>query len=252
MHHRQYPPRNRESSRQGTRHLPQHTLHILSRNYYPGLPLRLLGDEKHNSLITSFLDAILRASKAEKPVEIAPQGRALPPFGLDVAWFADGEAYYLGLTKRRKSDDEASEKFTLCLKKSGHIYDMFSHKYLGQSDSITLLVEPVVVRLYGILPYRVEGTEVSVPRSAIKRVEILTGEVSLKDPPAKTVRHIIHIEALRPDRRSARYLTPNLETTNGRASFALPFALNECKGEWTLLFTELVSGSTARLAIRVE
>jgi hypothetical protein len=46
-----------------------------------------------------------------------------------------------------------------------------------------------------------------------------------------------------------RYYSGNVTLRNGRASFVIPFALSDAKGEWRVRARDVVSGLTAETVI---
>ena len=188
----------------------------------------------------------------ERPVAVDPPEGEEWPFGLDMSHHQDGEAQYIGLTKRRETDDEPAREITIHSRKPGHVYDMFTGEYRGEAGAWTTTVDQADVRLFSVLPYKVEELNVSTAQRPAVRGESLEGAVKVTSAGADPVRHVIHLEAIRPDGESVRYLARNLETEKGSASFSLPLALNEAPGEWTLSFTDVATGIRANIRALVK
>jgi len=207
------------------------------------------GDEAHNTLISSIISHILEALGVERPLKVEPADEVWP-FRLDVASHVDGAAQYIGLT--RKVDQQAPGRVKLHPKVPGHVYDMFSGEYLGQMTELDVDIPKFMVRLFSVLPYRVAGLECSLSEGSAKRGEEIRGTVTVQTGEVEPVRHVIHVETIRPDGKAVRYLAQNLETKEGQAEFSLPFALNEPKGEWKLQLTDVATQLEKEIALRVE
>ena len=167
------------------------------------------------------------------------------PWGLETWYAVDGQAQYVGLTKRRAAKREPDSPIKVRAPRTGHIYDMFTGRYLGKKIEWQTTVAPADVQLFSILPYQVESLMVGCPQKTVRRGGVVIGEVRvvIGDGRKKPVRHVIHLEVIRPDGKAVRYLAQNLETKNGSADFSIPFALNEPAGEYTLIFTDVATRS---------
>jgi hypothetical protein len=168
----------------------------------------------------------------------------------------------VGLTKRRERDDEPVEEITLRADRSGHVYDMFTGAYLGETEAWTVAVSNADVRLYSVLPYKVNGLTVTTDGTSAKRGGMLRGTIALVKGRGRPVRHVFHVEAIRPDGRRARYMRRNVSAVPGvmrrllrsapSASFTLPIALNEMTGRWTLRVTDVASRTTQEATVLIE
>jgi hypothetical protein len=203
-----------------------------------------LGDEDHNRMVGNVLAAILEAHRIERPIQVnLPQGAWLS--GLDTAYHTDGKAQYIGLTERRVALDQVGQKLSFRAPRPGHGYDMLEGKYLGQGQEWQTEIVPGGVRLFSVLPYRVERLEVNVQGDRFGRGAEVAGTVRIVTSRGTAERHVVHLDVLRPDGQTVRYLDRNLETRRGRASFSLPLALNEQVGRYTLRFTDVATGTRA-------
>ena len=80
----------------------------------------------------------------------------------------------------------------------------------------------------------------------------MAGRVTVHTGAAAPVRHVVHLEVVRPDGQFVRYLGANLETANGSADFSIPLALNEPTGTYVLTFTDVATKVARKLRIQVE
>ena len=207
------------------------------------------GDEAHNALIAGILSHVLETLGVERALEVESADGTWP-FRLGVASYADGGAQYVGLT--RKVDHQAPGHIKLRLKQAGHVYDMFTGEYLGRNEALDIDIPKFMVKLCSVLPYQVAGLECSLAQDSVKPGEQVRGTVTVQTGDAEPVRHVVHIEAVRPDGKTVRYLAQNLETTQGVAGFSLFLALNEPPGEWRLQFTDVATQMKREIALQVR
>ena len=211
------------------------------------------GDRQHNRLMEDVLHAVLETLEVTRPLQVEVEDSRPWLFGLDTAYLQDGMAQYVGVTKRRESDGEPKRRITLHVPTAGHIYDMFSGRYLGPGDSWNADVAEVDVQLFSVLPYKVRGLKVRLDRDAEGPGRMLNGSVGIrKAGRGPAVRHVIHLEATRPDGKQPRYLAQNVETEDGKATFRIPLALNEPKGKWTLRLTDTATQTSTQASFTVH
>jgi hypothetical protein len=128
----------------------------------------LAGGEGLQKFFGGALD--LAGVRPEMEIRAAKDGRPLP--GWQVFPFAHGGARYFGLTpdlgatqdtlgdttaEGGRGESEVKLRFPV----SGHVYEARSGEYFGEGDSATDRFEPGSVKLYAVLPYKVEGLELS-------------------------------------------------------------------------------------------
>jgi hypothetical protein len=61
---------------------------------------------------------------------------------------------------------------------------------------------------------------------------------------------VVRIEVFDPAGKLARHYSGNVTVRNGRATFKIPFALNDAPGQWRIRARDVVSGLTAEQRIR--
>ncbi len=201
-----------------------------------------LADPEHATVIGNILKAVFKAHQIDRVLQVdSPDGKW--PWGLETWYSVDGQAQYVGLTKRRAAKREPDFPIKVHAPQTGHVYDMFTGRYLGKKMEWQATVAPADVQLFSILPYQVTSLAVRCPRKTVMRSGVVSGEVSvvIGNAREKPVRHVIHLEVIRPDGKAVRYLAQNLETKNGSADFSIPLALNEPSGEYTLIFTDVAT-----------
>lgn len=203
-----------------------------------------LADPEHATVIGNILKAVFKAHQLDRVLRVDSPDEKWP-WGLETWYSVDGQARYVGLTKRRGAKRESDCPIKVRAPRTGHIYNMFTGMYLGKKMEWQTTVAPADVQIFSILPYQVESLAVGCPEKTVRRGGVVSGEVRvvIGDAQEKPVRHVIHLEVIRPDGKAVRYLAQNLETKNGSADFSIPFALNEPSGEYTLIFTDVATRS---------
>jgi hypothetical protein len=225
-----------------------------SYQYYP-TPDTLyyyLADPEHATVIGNILKSVFKAHQIDRVLKVDfPDDKW--PWGLETWYAVDGQAQYVGVTKRRAAKREPDSPITVRAPRTGHVYDMFTGRYLGKKIQWQMTVAPADVQLFSILPYQVESLMVECPLKTVEPGNVVNGEVwvVIGDDRETRVRHVIHLEVIRPDGKAVRYLAQNLETRNGSADFSIPLALNEPSGEYSLIFTDVATRSkkTAQISL---
>jgi len=224
-------------------------------NYYRGYPTpehlyAYSGEPGHNRLVGSLLSAILKAHKIEPPVRVdCPGGGWLP--GLDASIHTDGRAHYIGLTKQRMVKLEGESEVTVHAPKPGHVYDILNGRYVGSEPTWKAKLAAADVQLFSILPYAVKGLKVTLKRDSFRRGGAIEGRVSVEKSGGRAVRHFIALQVTRPDGQVVRYMAQTLEAGSGSAPFAIPLALNEPEGPYTLRFSDVATGTRADIKATV-
>ena len=76
-------------------------------------------------------------------------------------------------------------------------------------------------------------------------------EVRLEDEAGKPVdRSVVRLEVFDPAGRQAAHYSGNVTVENGRAAFAVPFAMNDARGAWRVRARDVVSGLTAERVVK--
>ena len=209
-----------------------------------------LADPQYATIIGNVLKTVLKAHQFKRIAEVqTPDGKW--PWGLETWYAVDGQAKYVGLTKRRGAKDEKKYPIEVLLPDSGHLYDMFSGEYLGSGNIWSTTVSPADVQLLSILPYRVEGLEISFYGHNVERGATIEGKVQVETGKSEAVRHVVHLDVIRPDGSTVGYLARNLEIKEGNGVFAVPIALNEPLGKYELIFTDVATRTKRVITINV-
>ncbi|MDP6507289.1 MAG: beta-galactosidase trimerization domain-containing protein, partial [Planctomycetota bacterium] len=133
------------------------------------------GHPDHNALMVPLLRNLMRASGIERPIKIETDNISEWPFGLEIARLPEGQAEYLGLTKKRQSDGEPSRRITVYSSQKGHVYDMLHGDYLGEREFWDIAIQQADVRLFAVLPYRLEQLAVALAPETVRQGDAIRG-----------------------------------------------------------------------------
>jgi hypothetical protein len=223
---------------------------VLVRPHGQGLAIYLNFLLPENDVATGelFRQIFARAGIGRTVVAEDPRGEALPRC-YERNSFHRGPITVHGFVRdwRRSSD---SDPVRLKFGQQSYVYDMRARKYLGLTDTVETTLAPSETALYACLPYRVLGLNLSVPHevAAGSAMEI-HANVDVADAPAGD--HVFHAELLSPAGQAMWYYTSNRLAPAGSMDLAIPLALNEPAGKWTVRVRDVLSGAEAEATLLV-
>jgi len=90
--------------------------------------------------------------------------------------------------------------------------------------------------------------------SRIAHLEVDAGlQIRLIDEHGKLVdRSVVHIEVFDPGGKLVRYYSRNADVVDGKATFSIPFALNDMPGAWHVHVRDVISGLDVTREVRVS
>ncbi len=201
----------------------------------------------------------LEASRLQPRVEVTAAGGEFPTAVERVSW-RGGRVEALALLKEpagrfSQSADltnryepirgmKASEPVRIKLPEQGHWYDVRSHKYLGLRRDLRTTLKEADPKLYAMLPYKVQGLSLSLkggraPGGAVEyRAKVRAGN-------ARPVRHVLKVQVFAPGGKKQALYSGNADTIGGVARGSFRLALNDPKGKWRLVVTDVFSGEKA-------
>lgn len=144
---------------------------------------------------------------------------------------------------------EAPAPVTITLPHSVSVYDVRSGKALGQLKKLQLTVTPYEPIILALSPSPLPTLLVTVPAQAQRGSNISIG-ISSEATPAGT--HVVHIDVLDPKGERMLQYSGNLLAPGGRAAKAIPLALNDPAGQWTIRIHDLLSGHTESRTLAVN
>lgn len=200
----------------------------------------------------------LIAKVLEKEAGVVPAARLLAADGTEMRGtrlytYRDGAATYIGINPEY-SWVEGEKPFInakLLLAKPGELYDSRDGKYLGRTDNADIKLKETYIKIFAVLPYRVEGLQLSAPGEVCvgKSIKVRgTIRTSGGDPG----RHFLVARLQRPDGTERRWDRVTWDAPRGTGEVAIPLALNDPPGNWKLLIQDVATGVHAEATIRVK
>jgi len=142
-----------------------------------------------------------------------------------------------------------------------HIYDVREGEYIGHTAEFRTAIKPGQGLLFALLPYRVQ--EIDLRTDTERVVPIKMGEMTRTMHPRISVKlrtgsghrpqvHCFRVDVYDPSGEEIPAYGQNVLARRGRATFTVPFALNDPSGTWHVHATDVASGVSADLRLRVH
>ncbi len=145
---------------------------------------------------------------------------------------------------------EDTDPVRLDFGKRSHVYDMRAKRYIGNVSSVETIVPPGETALYACLPYRVTSLTVSAPQSA-KAGDELHVEAQLDAAAEAIGDHVFHLDFIGPGGESTWHYARNELTSSGEFSYAVPLAVNEKPGTWTVRVRDVLTGVAGEAKVSI-
>ena len=201
----------------------------------------------------------LIAGLLEKEAKVIPAARLLASDGTEMRGvrlytYRDGAATYIGLDPEY-SWVEGEKPFIdarLALARPGELYDARDGKYLGHigSAGIKIQIKETYIKIFAVLPYRVEGLQLSAP-ARVRPGEEIKVRAEIRATGGNAGRHVLVTRLVRPDGQERRWDRATWEAPHGKGEIAVPLAFNDPPGEWRLLVQDAATGVHAETVIQV-
>lgn len=172
---------------------------------------------------------------------------AMPP--TEIFRFTSGDAEYVGLLREYFMYDFKPYPVTVRLPRKAHVYDLRRGAYLGHTDSLDLDLS-YEAHLYALLPYPVKAVRIQGPSAARPgetsefALGVSAGILSRPEDP-----RVYRVEVQGPDGEALPWYAANLRAESGRATWTIPWALNERPGRYTLLAQDIATGVSCRESV---
>jgi hypothetical protein len=191
--------------------------------------------------------ALLKLAGITPPVtlrDVAKQGEPITA-GVKIMRRRDGAALYVGILL------DQGRHVQVELPHAGQLYDLASGgRFLGRGNSTVLDLRDAPYALLAVLPYKIDG--VRLQAQAGRLGQGLPLELTVDTGGGQAARHVVHFDVYRPDGTRDYSLSRNVIFGSGRWSGALPLALNDPAGPWTIRAREVCSGLAADAKVQVE
>lgn len=125
-----------------------------------------------------------------------------------------------------------------------HLYDVRAKKYLGETDRVTLDINPGRYYFFAHLPYKVDGLSIGLPEvSGAKGAARIDIQVDAAKRPLAP--HAVRVQLFEPGGREREEYGSVLYLPAGKGQIEVPFAANDPPGKWRVIATEAASGLKA-------
>jgi hypothetical protein len=131
-----------------------------------------------------------------------------------------------------------------------HTYDLDNGSYLGFGDRLRLHISAYAFRAFARLPYRVTRVDIQIAGSP-RLGDTITATTVLFTEQEQPQAHRFRLDVLDATGRPLRYLASEAIGERGTAPFGIPTALNDPPGVWTLVVTDVASGTQGRILVNV-
>ncbi|MFC1672110.1 beta-galactosidase trimerization domain-containing protein [Planctomycetota bacterium] len=224
------------------------------------LNFRLLYYAKHRATRQNQTLADITV-KALKPffghAGIKPGADLMAPLGVERIMFQDGRAEYHGLRRNlelgeqqglgeiegEKTVAETPVNVRLNLRKAGHVYNLRTGEYLGNTNAIGGKLEHPDPLLYSVLPYKVEDLDIAAKDTCLQGARV-TVRASLHTRRKVTFeRHVFKCRLYGPDTRERTGARKNIVSKNGTATYRFDLALNDMAGAWKVIIRDVATGT---------
>ncbi len=234
---------SRELSFSKTLSLPLHRYHQVELGGVGGeLATSKSGSSSETEQIREQVSAALAATAIPR-VSLTSQGL---PYPAQTTLRRDGDNYVFGLFKRSSAAQltpEVTEKVDITLPVNGHIYDIFSGEYLGQTERISADVALGIPKIYSIGPGQPGALGVRAP-AEVSRGELLQIVIS-----GGLGASVFRLELIDPNGRSLRQYSKNYHFATGDGAVSWQSAYNDLPGEWQIEATHINTKRTIRQAV---
>ena len=142
----------------------------------------------------------------------------------------------------------------ILFKEKGHIYDVRERKYLGLisgDKEIKTKLTPAVGRIFSILPYKVEGLDVTPDKKSYKLGEVVTLSVKVRTTGREMGNHIGYLEVIGPDKKIRDYYTQKVILPKGIGRIEIPLSFNDSLGVWSINIRDVASGISKKINVNI-
>ena len=202
-----------------------------------------------------FADLIRNVTSVKPRAEVLSGGALLPD--CHTVCYRNGDMHLVALQRHTYSyryprlTEDKRESVTARLPARGHIYEVWTRRFLGMGSEVQDVLEPGARRLYVVLPYEAVEIRLIGLASVAQGSELtLAAELVTSGVPAQE--HVFRVTVTRPDGKEAGYHAQNLVVAGGRALIVLPIAVDAPTGQWNAQVRDVLTGVTATRAFRVS
>jgi len=199
-----------------------------------------------------------------------------PLVGCEAVFFKRGDLLYLGLQYvadnlyfHMGSEDFLFSHYSLepdCtpvpvrigLDETYHVYNMRAQHYLGYVKEVDTTIAPGEAILLALLPYQTSSLTL-VSDSEVGQVRVSPDNTRAYEPvrfragigttARKPELHSFRVDVYDPHEREVKEYGQNVLARAGKASFTIPFALNDERGPWRVRVTDVATGLQSEMQV---
>jgi hypothetical protein len=144
------------------------------------------------------------------------------------------------------------EPVTLQLQEPGAIYDVVAGKLLGRGNAVDLTLTNDTGRVFSVLPSAVTGVRAQATSSTPARGQTVTVSVSvLEEKPTHDPR-VVRVDVTQPDGSPSWGYSKDEIFEGPAGKFTIPFALNDPIGLWRVRVTDVLSGVSEEVSLKLQ
>jgi hypothetical protein len=133
-----------------------------------------------------------------------------------------------------------------------HTYDLDNGVYLGFGARLKLRVNAYTFRVFARLPYHVQRINVQVAAGRARLGEAITVTATLSVDGGQPRNHCLRLDVLAGGDKPLRYLAREVMAEHGTSTFVIPSAFNDPPGVWTIVVTDVNTGTQDRVQVNLE
>jgi len=170
-----------------------------------------------------------------------------PVWDAELFFYQNGAAEYVGVL----TGQSAPEELKISFPRASHLYRLRDRAYFGKVSEADVEITPRCAEVFATMPYRVDGLEVT-SGDAFQPGEVMAYGCRVKPSEGEAGMHVFHVEVVDPDGTKHPEYSCNILAQDGTGKAEISLALNEKKGRWRIVATEVVSGKSAEKAFEVK
>lgn len=195
---------------------------------------------------------VMETAKVVRPASLLKAESGQPASGIWMASWTNGSALHVAAAKDYQLVDREPEEVRLCLNRAGHVYEMRSGQYLGQTEDVAATLEPTAGQVFTVLPYRVRALALQAGRAQRGQDLVINAALRAEGQVGKDDLNVLQVRVTDPSGREMTALRRTIEMRGGRAQIALPLAVDEAPGKWTVEVRDLATGVKQTVGVELR
>jgi len=207
------------------------------------------GLPRYDATVRELVRQLVQRAGIKREVTVEPRQGEAPPRCYERNTFARGANRVHAFIRdfRRCSDNDP---VLIHFGRKAHVYDVRARKHLGLTESVEATIPPGETAVYACLPYRVTAVDTKLPGRVAAGTDARLS-VAVKTDGGPVGDHVLHVELLDPQKRSVWCYASNQLAVGGKLELALPLALNDAPGQWTVRVRDVLTGTSAQATFAV-